>query len=419
MVIDKNTIVQAVSKREPEIIDLLRQLIAIDSETGREGTIQEFIAQYLKDMGLKIDMWETDLRELQDHPGFLPIDVDFSGRPNVVGIWEGTSGGRSLILNGHVDTITPEPTSEWIHGPFSGTVEDGKIYGRGSSDMKSGLAAMTMAVKILKELGLSLRGSVMLEYVVDEEVTGYGTLSAVARGYRADAGICCETSDLCIQPACIGRLWFTIELRGKPSSISNRWESVSAIEKGIKIVQAVDDLEKIRIEDLKHPLYPDNRGALPCAVCMFNAGTFPSATPDRATLRGSLGLLPYEDVKEVERQFQEHIDRICKADPWLRNNPPVISFKDLGADGAEIPADHPIVNTVKEAFVSATGNMPTISGRKGGSDTRYLIKYGNTPTVIFGPGITSQMHATNEYVTVENLVVAVKTLALSIYDWCR
>ena len=419
MVIDKNTIVQAVSKREPEIIDLLRQLIAIDSETGREGTIQEFIAQYLKDMGLKIDMWETDLRELQDHPGFLPIDVDFSGRPNVVGIWEGTGGGRSLILNGHVDTITPEPMSEWIHGPFSGTVEDGKIYGRGSSDMKSGLAAMTMAVKILKELGLSLRGSVMLEYVVDEEVTGYGTLSAVARGYRADAGICCETSDLCIQPACIGRLWFTIELRGKPSSISNRWESVSAIEKGIKIVQAVDDLEKIRIEDLKHPLYPDNRGALPCAVCMFNAGTFPSATPDRATLRGSLGLLPYEDVKEVERQFQEHIARICKADPWLRNNPPVISFKDLGADGAEIPADHPIVNTVKEAFVSATGNMPTISGRKGGSDTRYLIKYGNTPTVIFGPGITSQMHATNEYVTVENLVVAVKTLALSIYDWCR
>jgi acetylornithine deacetylase len=284
--------------------------------------------------------------------------------------------------------------------------------------MKGGVAAMTMALQILLQLDLRPRGDIFIEYVVDEEVTGFGTLSAIARGYRADAGICAETSDLAIQPACIGRLWFTVEIEGKPSSISTRWQSVSAIDKGIKVVQAVEELERIRIQDLTHPLYSDNRRALPCAVCMFDAGTFPSATPDKAVLRGSLGLLPYEDVQAVKRQFVAHLDHMAQADVWLRYNPLKITFKDLGADGAEIPADHPIVTTVTNAYQDALGEAPVISGRTGGSDTRYLIKYGDTPTVIFGPGVTAQMHAMNEYLPQDYLIKAVKTMALAIHEWC-
>ncbi len=414
-----NRIIKAVESDQNEIIHFLSRLVQIDSETGNEGKIQEFIAATLTEVGLETDQWEVDLQKLAKLPGYLPVnDNDFHGRPNVAGILRGTGGGKSLLLNGHVDTITPEPEYEWKFSPFSGRVIEGKVYGRGASDMKSGLAAMTMAVKILKDMGLKLKGDLILEYVVDEEVTGYGTLSAIERGYHADAGICCETSDLAVQPACIGRLWFTVEVRGKSSSISNRWESVSAIEKGMKIVQAVEDLEKIRIADLKHPLYPDNRGALPCAVCMFNAGTFPSATPDRAVLKGSMGLLPDEDVKTVKDNFVKHVHHLCQTDPWLRNNPPAITFKDLGADGAEIPANSPIVTAMKHAFQAVTGTEPAVSGRRGGSDTRYLIKYGHTPTVIFGPGTTDQMHATNEFVPVANLMIATKALALAIYDWC-
>lgn len=323
-----------------------------------------------------------------------------------------------MIINGHVDTITAEPISAWDLGPFSGEIRDGKVFGRGASDMKSGVAAMTMAVKTLKEMKLALKGSVILEYVVDEEFTGYGTLACIARGYHADAGICCETSDLCIQPACIGRLWFFIDVIGKPSSISNRWNSVSAIEKGLKIVEAINDLEKMRIEDLTHPLYPDNRGALPCTVCVFRSGTFPSAIPERARLEGSIGTMPYEMAEDVREQLIRQMRRLTEADPWMRHHPPVVSFRPTGGYGAEIPVDHPIVTTLGKAFQDATGVSPTISGRMGGSDARYLIRYGNIPTVIFGPGSTSQMHASNEHVIIENLMIAVKTLALEIYDWC-
>ena len=416
----KETILWAVDDSSNEIVSFLQQLMRIDSETGREGRLQEFIGSTLRDMGLQVDSWVVDTRELEGHPAFIPIDgMNFEGRPNVVGILKGEPDTRWLLLNGHVDTITGKPLSEWIDSPFSGALRDGRICGRGASDMKGGLAAMTMAVKVLLDAGLKPRGTVLLEYVVDEEVTGYGTLSAIIRGYKADAGICAETSDMAVQPACVGRLWFTVDIAGNSASISNRWEAVDTIQKGIKIVQAVEDLEKMRHEDLHHPLYPDNRGAMPCAVCMFNAGTFPSATPDRAVLKGSMGLLPFEDVQEVKAQFAAQIERVARADPWMRNHPPRISFKDVGADGDEISVDHPIVQTVSRAFQQAPGSPPVISGRMGGADTRYLIKYGDTPTVIFGPGVTSQMHAMNELVPVANLIQATKAMALAIHDWCR
>ena len=104
---------------------------------------------------------------------------------------------------------------------------------------------MTMALQIMRDLRLKLRGDLTLEYVVDEELTGYGTLAAIQRGYRADAGICLETSDLDVQPACVGRLWFTLEVPGKAVSVTRHWEGVSAIDKGIKFVQAFKELEQI------------------------------------------------------------------------------------------------------------------------------------------------------------------------------
>jgi acetylornithine deacetylase len=411
-------IVNAVDARREEVVGFLQKLIQFDSETGKEGPISDFVAKTLRELGLTVDQFDLDLDALSGHPSFLKPELPVEGRPNVVGVWEGSGGGRSLLFNGHMDTVPSDPIDQWVDGPFSGAVRDGKIWGRGASDMKSGLAAMTMAVAIVKDLGLRPRGDVILEYTVDEEHTGMGTLACIVRGYKADAGICCETSNLEVMPACIGRMWFTVKLRGKPSGISARWLSVSAIEKGMKIVQAVDDLEKLRIKDLQHPLYPDNRGALPCAVTMFQSGTFPSVTPEHAVLRGSMGTMPYEKPDDVLQQLRDQIHRVAAADPWLRDNPPEVAFEGLIAPGAEIPADHPIVETVKQAFEDATGTSPVVSGRKGGADTRFLIPDGRIPTVIFGPGITPQMHAMNEHMPVENLIIATKVMALAIHDWC-
>jgi acetylornithine deacetylase len=411
-------VLEAIDGRRERIVHFLQKLVQLDSVRGKEGEVQRFIAGTLDTMGLTVDQFPPDVETLRGHPAFQPPDLPFSGRPNVVGIYRGSGGGRSLVLNGHVDTVVTEPEDQWMDGPFSGALREGNIYGRGSSDMKAGLAAMTMAVGTLLELGLKPRGDIILEYAVDEERTGLGTLACVVRGYKADAGICCETSDLEVMPACIGRLWFTIRVRGKPSGIAARWESISAIELGIKIVRAVDDLETVRIRTLTHPLYPDNRGALPCAVTMFNSGSFPSATPEEAILKGSMGLMPYEDLADAKAQLVQQIQRVAMDDPWLRQHSPEVAFDGMAAAGAEIPVDHPIVETVQEAFRQVLGRPPVLSGRMGAADTRFLIRHGSTPTVIFGPGSTAQMHAMNEYVPVGNVVAATKVLALAILRWC-
>lgn len=416
----RSHILTTIDGNQDKIVAFLQKLVQFDSVTGNEGEIQAFVAETLDEMGLEVDQFEPDPEALRSYPGFLEPEKPFSGRPNVVGVWKGTGSGKSLLLNGHVDTVPLEAVNKWELAPLSGEVHDGKITGRGASDMKGGVAAMTMAVRMLQQHGLQPKGDVILEYVVDEERTGLGTLACVHRGYAADAGICCETSDLEVMAACIGRMWFTVHLRGKPTGIAARWKGVSAIEKAMKLVDAVDDLEKIRVDTLTHPLYPDNRGALPCAVTMFHSGTFPSITPEEATLRGSLGLMPYEDPADVEQQLKDQIMRIAMADPWLRKNPPEVTTEGgYVAAGAEIPVDHPIMDTVSQAFEGTTGQQPIISGRMGAADTRFLIREGNTPTVIFGPGVTDQMHAVNEHLPVDNLITATKVIALAIYDWCN
>ena len=413
-------IMEAVEAKTTEIAAFLQKLIQFDSETGKEGPIQDFIAASLRKMGLEVDQWVPDLDELAKHPAYIPAKGrDFSGRPNVVGIHRGDPAARSLLFNGHVDTIPWTPVSDWQFDPLSGELKDGRILGRGSSDMKGGLAAMTMALKTLLDIGMAPRGSVILEYVMDEEVSGLGTLACVTRGYKADAGISLETSDLHVQPACIGRLWFVVDVRGKPAGISRRWEAINALDKGYKIAKAIEDFEGLRINTLTHPLFPDNRGALPCAVGKFEAGHYASATPDRAILRGSIGLMPQEDIEQVKRDFQAFIRNVCDQDPWLNTHQSEVWFEGLIAEGAEIPIDHPIVTTVAKGFTEVTGTEPVYSGRMGAADTRFLIRHGDTPTVIFGPGVTAQMHATNEWLPLENLVIATKTLALAIHDWCE
>ena len=165
-------VVHWIEEKEDQIVQFLKELLSFPSVTGQELEIQRYIAARLEAMGLKIDMWEPDVQLLKTHPAYLPSERDYKDRPNVVGLYKGTGKGRSLLLNGHVDVIPPGPDEAWAHSPWGGEIEEHRLYGRGASDMKSGLAAMTMAMEALIRLGIKLRGDVILEYTVDEEATG-------------------------------------------------------------------------------------------------------------------------------------------------------------------------------------------------------------------------------------------------------
>ncbi len=407
-----------VEQNRNTIVGFLQALIRIPSVTGEEGPIQEFIAGRLKDMGLSVDVFEPDLASLRKHPAFVEVSRGYEGRPNVVGILRGQGGGKSLLFNGHVDVIPAGAPESWQHGSWSGDAADGRVYGRGASDMKAGLAAMTMAVKAIRESGIRLRGGVTLEYTVDEELSGNGTLACVMKGYKADGGICCETSSMRVQPGSIGRIWFEIKVKGKAAGIQRRWEGVSAIEKGYRVTQAVSDFERVRVERLSHPLYPDIRGAIPCMVGVFESGSYHSAFPDSCLLKGSMATVPGEDSAAVKKEFAEFIRAKVADDSWLKDHPPEVIFTGYFAEPSAIPVDSPIVQALCRKFTEVAGQQPIISGREGAADIRFMNRYGDTPTVIFGPGMTEQMHANNEWVNVEDLIQATKIMSLTILDWC-
>ena len=416
---NRQKIIDKVDASRDHAIKFLQDMVAIPSVTGDEAAIQKHMSGYLLKVGLDVDMWETDWEELKKHPGYRPVARGYEGRPNIVATLKGTGGGRSLLLNGHTDVIPVGNGEGWSDNPWSAKIENGRIYGRGSCDMKSGVASHVLAVQYLKELGLTPKGDVMINIVIDEEVSGHGTLDTVMRGYKADAGISGETSDLGVQPACIGRIWFQIDVEGKPAGIQQRYLGISAIDLGNKIVKAVQELEDHRVATVKHPLYPSAIDSLPCIIGSFQAGNYPSAFPASAVLKGSIGTVPSEDHEAVKQSLVKKIAEVAAADPWMKDHPPVVRFVGYDAEASEIPVNHPIVDIVSRTYTEVTGKQPVISGRQGAADTRFLNKYADTPTVIFGPGSTAIMHANDEYVSIEDYMTSIKVMALSIYDWCN
>jgi acetylornithine deacetylase len=414
----RNRILDTVDAGRDKAIKLLQEMVGIPSVTGDEGRIQTFLFDYLKKLGLEVDMWESDWEALKKHPGYIPVDRGYEGRPNIVGTWKGTGGGRSLLLNGHTDVIPVGNGEGWSDNPWSAKVKDGLLYGRGSCDMKSGVASHILAVDFLKNAGFRLKGDVLINIVIDEEVSGHGTLDTVIRGYKADAGISGETSGLAVQPACIGRIWFEIEIQGKPAGIQRRYQGVSGIELGYKITKAVEALEVKRVATVKHRLYPQPIDALPCMIGAFHSGSFPSSFPATCLLKGSMATVPGEDHEGVKRSLVEHIAKVAAEDAWMKDHPPTVRFVGYDAQASEIPVDHPIVSTVSRNYTEVTGRQAEISGRQGAADTRFLNLYGHTPTVIFGPGSTAVMHSDDEYVSIGDYITAIKVMALSIYDWC-
>jgi acetylornithine deacetylase len=415
---DRKKVLAKIDENKDHAISLLRDMITIPSVTGDEARIQKFLSDYMTKIGLDVDMWETNWEELKKHPGYRPVDRGYEGRPNIVATWKGTGGGRSLLLNGHTDVIPVGNGEGWSDNPWSASIKDGRIYGRGSADMKSGVASHIMAVECLKAAGVKLKGDVLINVVIDEEVSGHGTLDTVIRGYKADAGISGETSDLAVQPACIGRIWFEIEIHGKPAGIQQRYEGVSGIELGYKITKAVEALEAKRVATVKHPLYPSAIDSLPCIIGSFQAGNYPSAFPANCLLKGSIGTVPGEDHEGVKQSLVDQVARAAAEDPWMKLHPPKVRFVGYDAQASEIDQHHPIVETVCKNYKEISGRDPQISGRQGAADTRFLNLYANTPTVIFGPGSTAVMHSDDEYVSIEDYLTAIKVMALSIYDWC-
>lgn len=219
-----------------EQLEFLTQLIKIKSLVGQEKEGQKFFAQACRDLGLQVETFEVDKEIIEKHPAYIAIDLAYSGRPNVIASLPGQGDGRSLILNGHMDVVSPEPLTQWSVNPWGGHMEGDRLYGRGAVDMKGGLSANLFALKALLGCGFRPRGNVILESVIEEEAGGSGgTLACLMRGITADGMVIPEPSGEKILITHPGIKYFKVTVFGRTAHAAMSHLGVNAIVKMIPI----------------------------------------------------------------------------------------------------------------------------------------------------------------------------------------
>jgi acetylornithine deacetylase len=412
-------IADMVERKRENIVGFLRDLIKIPSITGDEKRVQEFIAKHLKSMGLEVDVWEPDKSKMKDHPEFIDTGKDYVDRPNVVGVFRG-NGGRSLLLNGHTDVVTPEPVQKWENDPWGAKISQGRIYGRGACDMKGGVAGMIKALEILLELDLAPLGDIILEVVVDEESSGNGTLASLLKGYNADAAVFTEPTLCAIMPACRGAKFWRLHVDGYGAHGGVKYKGISATEKGMLVYNALLELESSRNNrGKKHPLYRDYPLATPICIGKFNSGRYTSAMPQECMMEGTIELVPGEQIEQVKDELIGTIKKVSEKDEWLKHHPPRIEWFGLTAHAAEISVDHPFVKTFESVYTEMNGKKAQVIGFPAACDMRIRILYSKTPSILFGPGDLSLAHRADEYIEIEETLLFVKTLALGMLEWSK
>jgi acetylornithine deacetylase len=419
-------IAASVDSLQNELFAFAQRLVRSPSLPGEEQGVQALVAAKLRELELRVDIVPSRLEELAGHPAFCDDGVSFAGRANVVGRWVGAASedqagdgsARSLIVNGHVDVVPPGDEASWADPPWSGAVKDGKLYGRGSCDMKAGLASAIFALEALRAIGYGPRGEVLVESVIGEETGGIGTLTTLVKGYRADAAIIMEPTQLRPCPVQAGALTFRLRVPGRSVHACMRTVGVSAIETFCRILGTLDQLERDRQRSYHNPLYEHSTLVAPISCGTIRGGDWHSTVPSEVIVEGRYGVLPGESVEAARRVLADALREAAAKDSWMRDHPPVLEWLEGQFESGQTDRQEPIVGTLVGSHRIVTGEEPRLEGVTYGSDLRLFTNHANIPAVLYGPGNVANAHTVDEFVDLRDVVTSTKVLALTIYQWC-
>ena len=430
----------------------LAALVRLPSLTGEEGEAQSFMASLLGDLGAETEVVEPDIAAMFErfphvaqypthwqHDLILPYAelptyralkesgfqevLNYHNRPNVVGIFRGTGGGRSLILNGHIDTVTIEPEGEWTRDPFGAELVDRLMYGRGTSDMKGGLMAALMAMTYLHEAGAKLRGDVIFQSVVNEEHGGNGTLDLVRRGTRADAAIILEPTNNRILVSTPGGLYWQVTIPGRARSPGARWDGtvqqgVSAIEKLPYVIEGLLGLEaRYNAEPSDDPL-EQGRAPFSLVIGKVFGGHYETVTAGEVVLRGGAYFSPVVgDIHDVMGRLGETTVEANERDDFLCAHPARLEFLHH-TDSTQQSPQIPLAVYMGEVLARRGGD-PRVGASPFGCDIRHLVNQSGIPSIIFGPGTITQAHVPDEHIAIQEYLDCIDHLMEFICSWCN
>ena len=419
------TLKKVLEKNKQKYIDRLSELVAIDThdlghgiDGGLEKQGQDYMAELFRKMGAEVTldpMKEEDIEKCFSLYQEGNLGHQQTDRYNVYAHFNGEKPGKTLMFNGHIDVMPADEVEEWTTPPFSPTIRDGKLYGRGTADMKGGLMAATMAVQLLQDAGIPFSGSVKITSVCDEEGGGNGSMQAIMSGQRADGVVVCEgTSDELIL-AHMGFVFFRVKFAGKACHSGAKKNGVSAIEKAIKVIRALNEKEHEWLLHYKHPLLP----APNLNVGLIHGGTARSTVAEDCMFEVCVHYLPNQmSHNQVVKEFQEVVERVAKSDAWLEEHLPEVQITQFGG-GFEMEEHSPFVDSFKRAYSEARGKAVKVVGSPAGCDSRLWRNIAECPTIQFGPGNLAQCHAVDEWLDLEAYLQSILIYAELILDFCR
>jgi acetylornithine deacetylase len=426
-------VVEEIERQRDQLVQLAADLIAFDTtarEPGRpardEASLQEYLAGRLGGVGAKAEVWEPNPQELAGDR-LVPPGTTFAGWPQMLARFPGRGGGRSLLLNGHIDVVSSQPRERWTSDPNRAELREGKLYGRGACDMKGGVAAMVLAAEVLARLNIRLDGDLLVCTVTDEETTGAGAAAAIAHGARADAGIVTEPSSFDVWTACRGSLIPSITVEGRPGHAGlpqPHWSEGGAVNAIQKMSVVMDALQRLQEEwrlrpDQRHPrLSPGD-----IVATKISGGEWVVTYPASCRVTYHVEYLPAQADAEgwgsaVQQEIVECIHRAARADPWLAEHPPRIGWEAGEVPSAEVPDEHPIVQVMLGAC-AAVGLPGRAAGFDNWHDGATFTRIGGTPSIAFGPRAAQRAHTIDEHVPVDDLVSCAQAIAVAAIRFCR
>ena len=408
-------ILAAVAAQQTAVERLLVELVAAPTLLGSEGSGQEVMSRAFSQLDLPVRELAMDAGALRAHPGSSPFSWDVSAKHNVVADWGPTEreGGRSLILNGHIDVVSPEPVDMWASPPFAARREGDWLYGRGAGDMKAGLAAIVGAVAGLRSLGLEPLAPVQLQSVVEEECTGNGALQCVLDGRPADAVVVAEPTSLAIQASQVGVLWFQVSVRGRPAHAGDAPVGRNSIEASFALIGALRELEAELNEDPPPPYHVYER-PINLNVGMIRGGDWASTVAAETVLHCRIAHYPGGSVDELKRRIEQAVAGTAAE---LEGFETEVRYEGFACEGYTLDFEAPLVAALGSSAAAATGSHPPVFASTATTDARLFHFYGSSPAVCFGPH-AENIHAIDERVLLPSVRATAQSLALFIVDWC-